>query len=163
MGRALSLGAAGVPVPSPHPRSGRTTLGSQHLVLLHWGDIHPGALLATQEGTGAGPGAPREGIPGLTGPCVPPPQHQHHYLLLSAPLHLRPGPCERLVRELGPVSTLECAQEAGPLPGGRGGRGGGGARRGLACARCKGPPQSHLPLQLPSLPTSHSPSGARPA
>lgn len=42
-------------------------------------------------------------------------QHQHHYLLLPAALHLCAGPCERLVREPGPVSALEREEEAGPL------------------------------------------------
>ncbi|XP_054993771.1 NAD kinase isoform X4 [Sorex araneus] len=49
-------------------------------------------------------------------------QHQHHNILLPAALHLRARPRERLVREPGPVSALERAQEAGTVLGGRRGR-----------------------------------------
>lgn len=59
------------------------------------------------------------------------PQHQHHHLLLPSALHLRARPRERLVREPGPVSALERAQEAGPVPRGRGCR----ARPGLGRRR----------------------------
>lgn len=48
-------------------------------------------------------------------------QYQHHYLLLPPPLHLLPGPRERLVRELGRVPALERPQEAEQLRRGGGG------------------------------------------
>lgn len=48
-------------------------------------------------------------------------QHQHHYLLLPPPLHLLPGPRQRLVREPGRVPALERPQEAEQLRRGRGG------------------------------------------
>ena len=39
-------------------------------------------------------------------------QHHHHYFLLPRPLHLFPGPGQRLVREPGPVFALEREEEA---------------------------------------------------
>ncbi|XP_033084595.1 NAD kinase isoform X3 [Trachypithecus francoisi] len=55
-------------------------------------------------------------------------KHQHHYLMLPAPLHLRAGPRERLVREPRAVPALERPEEASPLRGG----GGGGLGRALS-------------------------------
>lgn len=102
-------------------------------------------LLADRTGPalGGGPLGGRQVLLALgsrTPPCL---QHQHHYLVLPAALHLRAGPGERLVREPGPVSALERAQAAGPLHG-RGGRGGAGRGRGLA-ARCRGPCRRQVP------------------
>lgn len=38
-------------------------------------------------------------------------QYHHHYFLLPCSLHLFPGPGQRLVREPGPVFTLEREEE----------------------------------------------------
>ncbi|XP_036918078.1 NAD kinase isoform X3 [Sturnira hondurensis] len=103
-----------------------------HLITTVQGDDH--AVTGSQEY--------RLGVPGWTEEAGDPPwrQHQHHYLVLPAPFHLRPRPCERLVREPGPVSALERPQAAGALHG-RGGRGGGG----LAGACCTLVVPSHIP------------------
>lgn len=94
--------------------------------------------------------SPREPGPGLLegrGLMVCPPcaQHHHHHLPLPTALHLRARPCERLVREPGPVSALEREEEAGPLHGGRGGRGGQLAALGRARPRC---PATMSPCRL---------------
>lgn len=39
-------------------------------------------------------------------------QYNHHHFLLPCSLHLFPGPGQRLVREPGPVFTLEREEEA---------------------------------------------------
>lgn len=95
-------------------------------------------------------------------------QHQHHYLLLPAALHLRARPCERLVREPGPVSALEREEETGPLCRGRGrgrgcrGRGGLGRAAAAALRPPERPASCHYCLLPTPPPGARRPEGSRP-